>query len=118
MDAPTLLLLGALALTPGAQASADPSATGGPAQEAKQDRYGDPLPPGAIARLGTIRLRHEANMTTGVAFSIDGKWMATATNNAPDINVWNIATGERVHRFTKQQPDDPEQLADAARALP
>jgi WD40 repeat protein len=68
------------------------------------DRYGDPLPTGAIARLGTIRFRHEANSTTGVVFSPDGKLIATATNNSPYVFVFDVATGQRVAKFG---PDDP-----------
>jgi RNA polymerase sigma factor (sigma-70 family) len=45
-----------------------------PAEEkqVRTDRYGDPLPEGAIARMGTIRLRTDGQVAA-VAFSPDGK---------------------------------------------
>jgi len=59
---------------------------------ARCDRYGDPLPKGAIARLGTIRFRHEhASLHLIPAFSRDGKVLATGFN---EIRLWDPATGK------------------------
>jgi RNA polymerase sigma factor (sigma-70 family) len=62
----------------------------------RQDRYGDPLPPGALVRFGTVRLRHGSNLTA-FAFSPDGKILAAA-EPAQTIRLWDTATGkERGH---------------------
>ena len=42
-----------------------------------RDRTGDPLPPFALARLGTTRWVHRDNISA-VAFSPDGRMLATA----------------------------------------
>jgi WD40 repeat protein len=55
----------------------------------RTDRFGDPLPTGALMRLGTTRLRARAS---AVAFTADGKTILTATG-AHGLARWDAATG-------------------------
>ncbi len=70
------------------------------AAEAKQfrtDRYGDPLPEGAMARLGTVRLRHRAPIGAAV-FTPDSKTVIVS-DSAGDIISWYVATGQRIRQY-------------------
>src|SRR5262245_45404712 len=87
------LALGFL-LAAGGSLPADPE----PPKDDKQvrtDQYGDPLPSGALARIGGIRLRHGSGVE-GLAFSADGKTLASAGGDGT-VRVWDVGTGkERV----------------------
>jgi RNA polymerase sigma factor (sigma-70 family) len=61
------------------------------------DRYGDPLPDGALARLGTLRMRH-STFITGAAFTRDSKTVIVSDQVGNSI-YWDVATGKEVHRF-------------------
>lgn len=61
------------------------------------DRYGDALPGGAIARMGSLRVRNLAP-STGLAFSPDNKWLASAAADAI-LRIWETATGKEVRQF-------------------
>jgi hypothetical protein len=63
------------------------------------DALGDSLPPGAVARLGTMRFKHApGNYIIGAVYSADGKQIATRGKTG-GVWVWDAATGKQLHRF-------------------
>ena len=59
------------------------------------DAYGDPLPVGALARLGTERLTIRGSL---LAFSPDGKTLAASADSG-SVCVWLTDSGKEVRRF-------------------
>ncbi len=81
-------------------ASAPPTTPPGKAdvKPAPADALGDPLPPRASARLGTLRLTQPGGARSAV-FSPDGKLLASSGHGTgyPDdeaIRIWDVATGK------------------------
>jgi WD40 repeat protein/beta-lactamase regulating signal transducer with metallopeptidase domain len=81
-----------------------PAAQGEPAKtaQASTDPQGDSLPTGALARLGTSRLRHGAEVTF-VTFTPDGKTLVTAGRDNT-IRLWNLASGKEIRRLARLRP--------------
>jgi WD40 repeat protein len=70
---------------------------GSEAKGQRRDLYGDPLPPGALARLGTLRFR---GVRGAMSFTPDGKLLAAATGPAgAHITFWDPATGRSVRHI-------------------
>jgi WD40 repeat protein len=61
------------------------------------DRFGDPLPFGAIARMGSVRLKF-ASQLQQLQFSPNGRLLASAEANGT-LNLWKVTTGELIHRI-------------------
>lgn len=64
-----------------------------PASAPALDQQGDPLPAGAVARLGTVRWRHA--QISSMVLSPDGKVLATGTWGG-SIRLWDRATGKLI----------------------
>jgi WD40 repeat protein len=85
------LLLAQFSPEPGASAAGPP---------ARVDRYGDPLPPGALARLGTTRFR-AGYVIFALAFTPDGKGLVAASAGRPPC-LYEMATGKVLRHFGNQ----------------
>ncbi|MCR4415588.1 MAG: hypothetical protein NUV77_24515, partial [Thermoguttaceae bacterium] len=70
-----------------------------PQDAPRRDRYGDPLPEGAVARCGTIRMLPRFGVWS-VAISPDGKTVASASmpGSTPSevVELWDAETGTRI----------------------
>jgi len=67
-------------------------------KQSRTDHYGDLLPKGAIARLGTVRFRDTGfGGVYGAAFAPDGKTIASAGRQG--IQLWEAASGKELRRF-------------------
>ncbi|MBI1914624.1 MAG: sigma-70 family RNA polymerase sigma factor [Planctomycetes bacterium] len=64
--------------------------------EPRRDRAGDPLPPGAIARLGTLRFR-APDTIEALAFAPDGKTVAASTRAG--VYLFDAVSGKRTQRL-------------------
>src|SRR5215510_1053085 len=74
-----------------------PTVRGNAAPPPHTDLYGDPLPTGALVRLGTIRFRHDGRMLA-VAYAADGKSLVTASEDKT-VRRWDAVTGKELKRF-------------------
>src|SRR5438132_6294998 len=80
------------------------TADAGEGQPRAKDLYGDPLPPGAVARLGTVRWRHGA-LVTFAAFLPDGKSVVSAGDDGY-IRLWEFPSGKEIRRIVACPPKD------------
>ncbi len=73
-----------------------PADPGGVAAAPAEDRYGDPLPDGAVARLGSIRFSGGDRPVGAMQFSPDGKTLLTVSQNWL-LRLWETRTGRLLH---------------------
>jgi RNA polymerase sigma factor (sigma-70 family) len=81
---------------PGQPALAKPAAN----SHDRLDHFGDPLPPDAIGRFGTTRLRHGGGIGY-VRFNPDGKTLVSVGMDG--VRVWNAGTGAALFYLPKSQ---------------
>jgi WD40 repeat protein len=63
--------------------------------DAPADAFGDPLPPGAVARLGTARLRHAC---VALAWAPDGKTLVSSGQDGV-LRFWDPADGKEIRQI-------------------
>jgi RNA polymerase sigma factor (sigma-70 family) len=108
----TMLVRAASEAQPAAPTAPPQLPEAGPARaEAADDR----LPDGAVARMGSTRLRH-GDAVFFAAYTPDGKGLVTAGRDRM-VRLWDLATGKEIRRFAwgeGEQGDKPEPTEDGA----
>jgi WD40 repeat protein len=64
----------------------------------KTDRFGDPLPAGALARMGTVRWRHSGSISF-VGYTGQGKQLLTGCSDG-FYRIWDVSSGKEIRRFS------------------
>jgi WD40 repeat protein len=72
-------------------------ADAGQSQPRAHDVHGDPLPPDAVARFGTLRFRHDGSILFA-AFLPDGKSVCSVSSDGV-ICLWEFPSGKEIRRF-------------------
>jgi WD40 repeat protein len=82
--------------------AASAQATGPPTL--RTDLHGDLLPPGALARLGTARLRPSSGSgpfgTSPIAFAVSPDGKLLATGDWHKLRLWDLSSGREARSFT------------------
>src|SRR5262249_25239968 len=65
-------------------------------KQVRVDAYGDPLPDGALARLGTVRLR-QGSWILSLSLAADGKLLASS--GIADVRLWDLSSGKELRSF-------------------
>jgi RNA polymerase sigma factor (sigma-70 family) len=64
------------------------------------DDYGDPLPDGALRRLGTLRFRHGGGNICNLLLTPDGKRLVSNDYyGSRMVRIWEMATGKLLRQF-------------------
>jgi RNA polymerase sigma factor (sigma-70 family) len=66
------------------------------------DLYGDPLPPGALLRLGSARLRHSPG-SIAVDFSPSADLLVSSGMESEAVRFWEPATGKELRQITAKR---------------
>lgn len=83
--------------------SAGAAAAQAPTEPVRLDIHGDPLPPGAIARLGTVRFR-ASDEAEALAFAADGKTVAVMSRGG--LFLFDADSGKRRKRLADRMFSD------------
>ncbi len=76
-------------------------ACGAVAAQPRSDRFGDPLPPSVMARLGTVRFR-DCYYVQSLAVTPDGRFLVSGADDG--ATVWDAATGKAIRRLRATAP--------------
>jgi RNA polymerase sigma factor (sigma-70 family) len=80
--------------------AAKPNAPGpalAPEKTTRADQFGEPLPDGAVARLGTRRLKHASSIKS-MAFTTSSKQLLSL-GHLDGMRVWDAASGKEIHHL-------------------
>jgi WD40 repeat protein len=72
-------------------------------EKSRVDLNGDPLPEGALVRMGTVQLRHDG---ARVMFSAGGKTLTTWGQDFT-LRTWDVGTGKQLRLHRLQEPKGP-----------
>jgi WD40 repeat protein len=86
-----------------------PAASKAKADQARVDFYGDPLPPGAVARIGSMQFRQYG--LSFPVFSADGKCLIAASADR-HIRTWDVASAKLLHTTKLEGKAGPGQCVD------